>query len=248
VVLPYGDQIMALSGYLLPYLMMSAGFAFIYAYLPNTKVSIASAFIGGLVTAIIWKIMGWGIANFVANSATSMAIYSAFASIIILMVWIYLGWLVLLIGASVSFYHQNPQNLRVRREQILLSAKNNEKLAVNILYLVGDSYRKDSCPWNAQRLSEHMSVGLYLVEGMIDMLEKAGYLIRAVGDSGELFPRKPLESFSLSDLIRTIRSGNSIGVALSPADFDQQVDDFFQELDGATAKALENKTIKDLLS
>ncbi|MDB4806445.1 YihY/virulence factor BrkB family protein, partial [Pseudomonadales bacterium] len=186
--------------------------------------------------------------NFVANSATSMAIYSAFASIIILMVWIYLGWLVLLIGASVSFYHQNPQNLRVRREQISLSAKNNEKLAVNILYLVGDSYRKDSCPWDARRLSEHMSVGLYLVEGMIDMLENSGYLIRAAGDSGELFPRKPLESFSLSDLIRTIRSGNSIGVALSPADFDQQVDDFFQELDGATAKALENKTIKDLLS
>lgn len=248
VVLPYGDQIMALSGYLLPYLMMSAGFAFIYAYLPNTKVSIASAFVGGLVTAIIWKIMGWGIANFVANSATSMAIYSAFASIIILMVWIYLGWLVLLIGASVSFYHQNPQNLRVRREQISLSAKNNEKLAVNILCLVGDSYRKSSCPWDAQRLSEHMSVGLYLVEDMIDMLEKTGYLIRAAGDAGELFPRKPLDSFSLSDLIRTIRSGNSIGGALSPADFDQRVDDFFEELDGATARALEHKTIKDLLS
>ena len=80
------------------------------------------------------------------------------------------------------------------------------------------------------------------------MLEKTGYLIRAAGDAGELFPRKPLDSFSLSDLIRTIRSGNSIGGALSPADFDQRVDDFFEELDGATARALGHKTIKDLLS
>jgi len=75
--IPFGAGIVALMSKLVPYLIMSIGFAFIYAFLPNTRVKLSAAFIGGLVTAIIWKLMGWSISIFVANSASNIAIYSA---------------------------------------------------------------------------------------------------------------------------------------------------------------------------
>ncbi len=130
--LPFGASFVGVISMIIPYLIMSFGFAFIYMFLPNTQVNLGAAFVGGSVTAITWKIMGWGVATFIANSATNIAIYSAFASVIILMVWMYVGWLVLLIGASVSFYFQNPQYIQVRGDAMSLRGENHEQFAISV--------------------------------------------------------------------------------------------------------------------
>jgi len=245
--LPFGGQAMGVVGYLLPYLMMSVGFAFVYAYLPNTRVRIGSAFIGGMVTAVIWKIMGWGVATFIANSASNVAIYSAFASVIILMVWLYLGWLVLLVGASVSFYHQNPQNLRVRREHITLSVENREKLAVNMLYLIGKHYRDGKQPWTADSLAEYLSIAPYLVEEMSEVLEASGFLVRAAGNSAEMFPRRPLDAVELSSVLQAIRQAGSSGDEQKPCNFDEKISREFTELETAMADYLSQRSLGDML-
>ena len=245
--LPMGSQTLAMVGYVLPYLMMAIGFAFIYAYLPNTKVNLSSAFVGGLVTAIIWKFMGWGVATFVATSASKIAIYSAFASLIILMMWMYLGWLVLLVGASVSFYHQNPQYLRVRREHISLSAENNEKLAVNILYLVGSRYREGAEPWTAIALAEQLAIAPYLVEEMVDILETSGFLVRAAGNPNELYPRQPLDSVLLVEVLRSIRSNKLLEAGLQTVNFDDKINQLFEQMDMAAASYFDQRCLNDLI-
>ncbi|MBT8149060.1 MAG: YihY/virulence factor BrkB family protein [Gammaproteobacteria bacterium] len=245
--LPFGGQAMGVVGYVLPYLMMSVGFAFIYAYLPNTRVRIGSAFVGGLVTAVVWKIMGWGVATFIANSANQVAIYSAFASVIILMVWLYLGWLVLLVGASVSFYHQSPQYLRVRREHITLSAENSEKLALNMLYLIGKHYRDGKQPWTADTLAEYLAIAPYLVEEMCENLEAGGFLVRAAGNSAELYPRRPLDQVELSGALQFIRQANSFGREQKPFNFDEKIRLEFQQLDSAMAEHFSQRSLGDLL-
>ncbi|MCB2081965.1 MAG: YihY/virulence factor BrkB family protein, partial [Rickettsiales bacterium] len=71
------------AGLIVPYLLMALAFAFIYFYLPHTRVRIGAAFTGGLVTAVVWKTMGWLFTLFVVNASSHTAIYSAFASVIV---------------------------------------------------------------------------------------------------------------------------------------------------------------------
>ncbi|MDZ7810879.1 MAG: YhjD/YihY/BrkB family envelope integrity protein [Arhodomonas sp.] len=87
---------------LIPYALVIAAFTFIYSFVPNTRVRPAAAFAGALVAGVLWQSTGWVFASFVAGSTRYTAIYSAFAALILFMIWLYLSWLILLLGASVA--------------------------------------------------------------------------------------------------------------------------------------------------
>ena len=93
----------------LPYLFIIAAASITYFIIPNTKVKIISALIGGIVTGVLWEILGWIFASFVVTSANYQAIYSGFAITILFLVWLQISWLILLTGANITFYLQNPE-------------------------------------------------------------------------------------------------------------------------------------------
>jgi membrane protein len=106
---PFGELFLRLSQ-ALPYLMIIAVLTFFYGYIPNTRVQMRAAFIGGLFAGLVWESASVAFATFVAN-ANYKAIYSGFAIVIILLVWIYVGWLIILFGCRLAYYVQNPQFL-----------------------------------------------------------------------------------------------------------------------------------------
>jgi len=78
-------------------------------------------------------------ASFVAGSAKYAAIYSSFAIGIILLIWIYLNWMILLLGASLSFYLQNPGSVAKRR-QVQLAPELQENVALATMWLVAKPF------------------------------------------------------------------------------------------------------------
>ena len=60
---------------------------------------------------VLWQGVGWIFSRFIATSTQYTAIYSGLAIVILLMIWVYIAWLIVLVGASVAFYHQNPEYL-----------------------------------------------------------------------------------------------------------------------------------------
>jgi membrane protein len=127
---------------LTPYLLITGVFTFLYWYMPNTKVSLRSALVGGLAGGIMWATLGMVFAAFLANSARTQAIYASFAIAITTLIWLYLNWLILLIGSQIAFYFQNPAYLRIGRREPRLSNAMRERVALNIMYLVGKEFRK----------------------------------------------------------------------------------------------------------
>ena len=249
--LPAGSSFVSFISTLIPYLIMSWGFAFIYMFLPNTKVKLLPAFIGGLVTAIIWKLMGWGVSTFVANSASSIAIYSAFASVIILMVWMYVGWLVLLVGASVSFYYQNPQYILIRRDNVQLSGEDSESLALSLLYLIGFHYQKNLAAWSSDGLAKRLSVAPHLVDDMLDFLESQNYIVRAGETAMSIYPAQPLDKILLGKVLRQLREQGLNGAGQKVAECDikgeKAVTVLLNDLRQVIDERFGKKTLKDII-
>ncbi|MEM7278070.1 MAG: YihY/virulence factor BrkB family protein, partial [Pseudomonadota bacterium] len=127
---PFGSA-MLLAGKVLPYIIVISVFTFLYKYLPNARVRFRSALIGGITAGVLWAFAGVVFANFVANSAQTNAIYATFAVAISTLIWLYLSWLILLIGAQVAFYTQHPIFLRLGRQDPRLSNGLREKIALN---------------------------------------------------------------------------------------------------------------------
>lgn len=83
-----------------PFLITVMAFSALFAYVPNRKVLWRDAIVGGVVTTLLLEILKQGFAFYLKQFPTYTLIYGAFATLPIFLMWMYLSWLVVLLGAS----------------------------------------------------------------------------------------------------------------------------------------------------
>ncbi|MDH3948319.1 MAG: YihY/virulence factor BrkB family protein [Gammaproteobacteria bacterium] len=238
---------MQLAGRLVPFLLVVGAFTFVYVFVPNTRVTVRAAAIGALAAALMWQIMGWGFATFVANSTKYTAIYAAFATMLILLIWLYFSWLILLIGGSIAFYVQHPEHRNLQSRIIRISNRMREKMALLIMGLVGQHYYHQRPPWSLEGLAKHMNVGSDACGLLVSSLEQSGLLVRTSDNPPTYLPGHALETLKLKDIINTVRSTGETAY-LSPGKLPQTeaVDNLYQEIERAIDTSLETRTLLDL--
>src|SRR3990167_1112734 len=131
---PFGTMVIALLR-VVPYVTIWGAFALLYVFVPNTKVSLKSALAGGLMAAILWETVGWAFAAFVASSTRYYAIYSSFAILLLFLLWLYVGWLIVLLGAQVAYAYQHLHLYQADREALARSPAGREQLALHMMFL-----------------------------------------------------------------------------------------------------------------
>ncbi|MCH8536530.1 MAG: virulence factor BrkB family protein [Alkalimonas sp.] len=89
---------------LVPYIMSLVAFCILYLVVPNTKVRIQHAFFGGLLAMLLFELLKYVFALYITHFPSYQVIYGALALVPILFVWVYLCWLVVLVGAELTAY------------------------------------------------------------------------------------------------------------------------------------------------
>ena len=97
-------------------LLMALGAAMLFRFVPNTQVRWTHALAGGIFVAVAFEIAKRLLAWYLSLVPTYTTIYGAFATLPILLIWIYLGWVIVLLGAVVAAYMPSL-DLRVRRRE-----------------------------------------------------------------------------------------------------------------------------------
>ena len=229
---------------LTPYLLVPAVFTFLYAYMPNTQVRIRSALVGGITGGFLWASTSVLFAAFVMNSARTQAIYASFAIAITVLIWLYLNWLILLIGAQLAFYFQNPAYLRIGRREPRLSNSMRERLALNVMFLVGRAFRNPGQIVNVGTLSETIKIPSITLAPVIAGLEKDGLLTS--NDSEELLPGREMARIGLNDILAVVRIGGETGSHRDP-EWAIEIEGLGRQLDGALLTTVAGRSLSDLL-
>jgi len=232
---------------LVPYILIIIAFTLIYIFVPNTKVKPKSALVGGVVSGILWETTGWGFATFVVTSTKYTAIYSAFATLIMFMIWLYISWLILLIGGSVAFYHQHPEHRNLRSRILRLSNRMREKVSLLIMALIGQHYFHHQTPWTVDDLSRRLNIGVEACNLLVTNLVKAGMLLRVAGEVPAYVPAQALETLKLTDLVTAIRhAGETPYLRSDNLPQVAAIDNLYSEMETAIDGVLEGRTLRDL--
>lgn len=242
--LPLLDMLTAAGVKLAPYVMVSAFFTALYLFVPNTRVRWRPALIGALVAGVAWAAVGRGFTAFVVHSTRLTIVYAGFAFIVAALLWTYLGWLILLAGAQLSFYIQNPTYLRLGLQELRLSSIEVEQLALRLMYFVGRAYLMGSRRWTVNGLSTELGLPGIAVAQMVTTLEHAGLLV--ITEEEELLPARDIGHIPVGDILdiaRNQRSGH-----FSPRTvFIPPVDRLIATIDEARRSRCGEMTLRDLV-
>jgi len=191
---------------LLPFLFVIAAFALVYVLLPNTRVRLGSALVGATVAGVLWQMLGWGFGAFIVGSTKYAAIYASFAIVIFSMIWLYLNWLIVLIGASIACYHQYPALLSTPRREFQLSNRVKEKIALLIATFIGRNYYTNAPAWSLDSLARQLGVPVMSVEIVLTAILHAGYITETADDPPLYLPARSFETITVKELLDTLRA------------------------------------------
>jgi membrane protein len=205
---PLGD-IIKVAGRLVPFAMIVGVFTFMYAFIPNTQVRIRPALAGGLVSGVLWYSIGWIFAAFVVGAGKYTAIYSTFATLILFMIWLYLGWLILLIGSSIAFYVQNPKYALGQTSRNGLVQRDRETIGLAIMALVAERFYRQGPAWSLASLAAMLRIRSDQIDNVVSDLEGSG-LLKATADQPPGFlPGRPMEETSVAHVLTALRGQGS---------------------------------------
>ncbi|MGE0347885.1 YhjD/YihY/BrkB family envelope integrity protein [Hydrogenophaga sp.] len=233
---------------LVPYLLITAAFTFIYLFMPNTRVRLLPALVGGAVGGIAWQTAGWAFALFIASSNNYAAIYASFAILILFMIWLYLSWLVLLFGASVAFYLQHPEYLYMRGGEPRLSNRMRELLALSIMERVARSFMHGEAAPSQDALTQHLKVPGHVLMVVLDALERKELVVATADEPCGYLPSRSPDRIPLAEVLEAVRAADEDGF-LSPSAVPTPaaVDGLLMQLQQASATALAGKSLHDLV-
>lgn len=246
---PFVDSIFVQFDILLPYLILTAAFTFVYMFIPNTKVRFLPALLGGGVSAALWKILGALFASFVAGANNYTVIYSAFATLLFFMIWLYLAWLIVLIGASISFYAQNPSNQALAGRHLVMSIRMREWAAVMICSIIADSFYKLKKPWSVEKLAAKLKIPSKSVDRILTALEARSVVKQTCENPPCFIPARPFEETSLWDIISAIKEdGERPGMDMDFIQKNNKIEQIFLNVEKEEKNQLSKIMLKDIIA
>jgi membrane protein len=202
---PFGWLIYLMTR-VIPYMIIVGLFSFMYSFLVNAKVRWTAAAAGGLTAGVLWQTGSLLFASFVANAGNYNAVYSSFAIVIFLLIWIYVGWLILLIGCQLAFYVQNPRHLEPMQRSLQIAGREAEYLALTIMAMAAQRYIGGEKSLAQDDLIQGIDAPPENVTHMVAALIECGYLIESGPVRAQLLPARDPSSIQLGAMWRALRS------------------------------------------
>jgi membrane protein len=235
--------VVLVTGYLLPVALLGSAFFLLYRLVPNTEVSTRAALVGGVVAAVLWHLAGIAFTAFLAGSTRYAAIYSGFAGIMVFMIWLYIGWLIVLVGAAVGYFHQYPRSYIQARARH--GALYREWIALAVVAEVTRRFLAGEPPGRLSGMARMIAAPLAHLQPIVDDLVARGILLRAAEPEGLALAASP-DQVTVVDVLDVVRDPASVDepVLAGASDAGAGV---LRRRDAAVREALERMSLRALV-
>ncbi|HUH59021.1 MAG TPA: YihY family inner membrane protein [Candidimonas sp.] len=171
------DELPAILTFLLsfgPLVLTGLGFTALFVGVPNRRVQWKDALAGGLGTAVVLEIMRISFAYYLTRFPSYTIIYGAFATLPIFLLWIYLSWLAILLGATVA---ATLPALRQRRWALQHYPGANFVDAVRVLRVLWSAQNTPPSRRSVRFLCEHLHLHQDELTSVLRALKRLGYVV-----------------------------------------------------------------------
>ena len=234
---------------LFPYFLIWGLFTFIYTLIPNTRVNFISGLLAGIIAGTIYLLVQWGYIIFQIGVARYNPIYGSLAALPLLLLWLQLGWIILLLGAEYSYAHQNVDSYEFEPDYLKISPYFKKLLTLQIVHLLLKKFSKGDAPLNAVNISKKLEIPIRLVHQILDDLVACGLVNNMKPDEYEESIYQPASDIGGWTIKYVTDALEKRGVDQLPVAQTQELNalsEKLQELGETIEKSPANKLLKDI--
>jgi membrane protein len=234
---------------LMPYLLSCLLFSIVIWFVPNLRVSIRAAIIGGVFSGILWQLSNWGFARFIAGAtraSTREILFAGFAALPLFLLWLYASWSILLLGAELGYVVQHVGIMEWRELEKRYGESLRRFIAVRtVLVIARDSTAyKSASPLSV--LAREVGVPEPVVRSVLQPLVFAKILASAPDGSPNYVLARDPARITMAELLLALRGEISMPMKLFSRDkFGQNVVALLREIDSSMAKGITKWSLKE---
>lgn len=230
------------AGWISSTLAIWAGFFFLYVFFPNRRVRLGAAALGALVASIVLQIAQWGFIYFQLGVGKYAAIYGALAAVPVLLTWIYMTWVVVLLGGEVT--------AAVERRNEPLAAEpwmqSEQAIALMAMLRLGERMAGRTGTVTPASLAADFGVDAAAMGEVLRRLERGALVIESGGGDGAgrgLFLARDSGAIALAEVVDCVRDDG----AARAAGADRRVAAMVARLHTAERETLGTLTVRDMV-
>ncbi|PON15039.1 hypothetical protein C2W62_25925 [Candidatus Entotheonella serta] len=198
---------------LLPAVLLWLFISFFYFFVPNAQVRFVPALIGGLIAGSLYHVAKGAYIKFQVLLVKYEVIYGALAQIPILMVWLYVSWVIILLGAELTYACQRVATYPLGRFATTTSRPTwsiasvyvREWLATTLYFSLLESFSAGTGPWSATVFAQRHRLPIWLVQDVIDLLVQAGLIVEVAHAPEHYVPGRDPSQLTPGHVIEVLR-------------------------------------------
>ena len=234
---------------LIPYIIIYLLFTLLYVVMPNTKVNIKYGLYAALISGTIYQIVQWIYIEFQVGVSRYGAIYGSFLALPLFLVWLQLSWLIVLLGAELSFAYQNIEKYEFESEALKIPLNKKRLVTFLIIHQIIKGFMKGSPPLSAAQIGHALGIPIRLVRDILFELNESGLIAETTTESPKeraFLPAVDINQMTISFVQNKLdMQGQDLSIAGENEDL-KNITAIHAELLKAMEKSPSNKLLKDI--
>ncbi len=203
----FGTRIVLFAMSFSPMIIMACLFSAIFLIMPNQKIQIKAGVIAGITTGILYQLVQWGYIALQLSASSYNAIYGSFAALPLFLIWLQLGWMVVLFGCEISFYVQNFESFKHNEMFSNLSFALKRSITLKAYAHIIQQFAAGKPAQNSEQIAEHLKLPLPVVEQTLMTLITCHLLVKIENEGSDMVafqPARDINQIYIADVIRDL--------------------------------------------
>jgi membrane protein len=226
--------------FLVPFLLTWAGFLLLYEAIPSAPLRLRPAVFGSLAGAGSWELVKILFEWYVGSVVNYGKVYASLSVIPVFLLWLYVSWLIALLGFEISFFLQHPEASRGSAATTANQWTVSIPEAIRAFVAVADAFVRGGGPVTATQVAQRASLPEGTAFAGLAKLERQGYVARVTAPGDAYLPQHAPSA------VKVVELWDALGGRMGSANGDQ-LDRLLGGAAAATERALGSTTVQDLL-
>ena len=234
---------------LLPYASIWVLFTMLYLIMPNTKIPIRSAILGGVAAGTIAQIVQWIYIKFQIGVASYGAIYGSFAALPLFLGMLQMSWMIVLLGAEIAYANEHYETFGFHPDYSRMSVSSKKILMLRIFHLLTKKFSLGEKPLSAHQIAHALAIPVRLVQRFLHELSDVGLVVETVkGIQGEVAfqPARTIENITVKFALDEYEKYGTTKIPDYQSDETERISKYLKDISETVEKSPANVRLKEI--